>query len=66
MKVSELNRLYTVIFSEVESNRISIKQKDEELAKLYEQRVVLKQGNDPRHFNTSLVLILTYDPNRIY
>lgn len=53
MKVSELNRLYTVIFSEVESNRISIKQKDEELAKLYEQRVVLKQGNDPHHFNTS-------------
>jgi len=66
VKVSELNRLYTVKFSEVESNRISIKQKDDELAKLYEQRVVLKQGNDPQHFNTSPSLILTYDPNRIY
>ena len=45
LKLNELNRLYGIICAEVESNRRSIKQQENELSKLYEEKTVLKQGD---------------------
>lgn len=45
LKLNELNRLYGIIFAEVESNKKSIRQKESELSKLYEEKAALKQGN---------------------